>query len=200
MKDAPIILASGSSSRRLMLEAAGVAFTSVPSGIDEDALKEAMVVDGMTPGEIADALAEAKALDVSARHPGALVLGADQVLVCRGRMFSKCMSETEARETLSALRGRQHELISAAVIARDGKAVWRHSENAFLTMRDFSERFLDEYLGAELPDALGSVGVYRIEGRGAQLFSDVAGDQFCIRGLPLLAVLTALRDMGALPQ
>lgn len=199
MTGAPIILASGSASRRIMLEAAGLSFGTVLPSIDEEALKAGMVVDGMTPGEIADALAEAKALDVSARHPEAFVLGADQVLVCGGRMFSKCANEAEARETLLALRGRDHELISAAVIARAGKPIWRHSENALMTMRDFSQNFLDDYLALELPAALGGVGVYRIEGRGAQLFHSAIGDQFCIRGLPLLAVLAALREMGALP-
>ena len=198
MTSAAVILASGSSSRRAMLEAACVAFTAQTPRVDEEALKADM--NGLLAEEIADALAEAKALEVSTRHPDALVLGSDQMLVCEGRMFSKCTNAAEARETLRHLRGREHELISAAVIAKASKPVWRHSERALMTMRDFSDGFLDDYLAAELPDALGSVGVYRIEGRGAQLFDSVTGDQFCIRGLPLLAVLAALRAMGALPR
>jgi septum formation protein len=126
----------------------------------------------------------------------ACVLGADQVLVCEGRMLNKVLTEAEARETLLALAGREHQLISAAVIARGGAVLWRRTEVATLRMRQLSKEFLDRYLAAEMPDILGSVGCYRIEGRGVQLFTEVLGDQFCIRGLPLLAVLAALRDLG----
>ena len=198
MKDEPLILASSSASRRMMLEAAGVTFTVVAPNVDEEAMKEILTANGADGGVIADALAEAKAVAVSQQHGGAVVLGADQVLVCGEKMFSKAVDETEAKETLLALRGVEHELISAAVLARGGAPVWRRSESARLRMRDFSDDFLHDYLTAELPDILGSVGCYRIEGRGAQLFSEVRGDQFCIRGLPLLAVLNALRQFGAL--
>jgi septum formation protein len=198
MKDVPFILASSSSSRRMMLEAAGVPFTVVAPNVDEDAMKDILTAKGAEGGAIADALAEAKAVAVSQQHGDALVLGADQVLVCGGQIFSKAEDETEAKETLLALRDAEHELISAAVLARGGATVWRRSESARLRMRDFSDDFLHDYLTAELPDILGSVGCYRIEGRGAQLFTEVQGDQFCIRGLPLLAVLNALREFGAL--
>ncbi|HXJ02381.1 MAG TPA: Maf family protein, partial [Micropepsaceae bacterium] len=151
--------------------------------------------DGPT---IAHALAEAKAMAISEHHRHALVLGADQILLCEGKVFNKALDEAEARTTLLALRGKEHELISAAVMARDGQAIWRRTDIARLTMRDFSDAFLDEYLTAEMPDLLGSVGCYRIEGRGAQLFSSVKGDHFCIRGLPLIAVLEALRDYEGL--
>ena len=143
-------------------------------------------------------LAEAKAHIVSRMHGDAYVIGADQVLVCEGRLFSKCVDEDEARKTLRHLRNLEHRLISTAVIAKDEKTIWRHTESATLHMRAFSDAFLKDYLTMELPDVLGSVGVYRIEGRGAQLFDRVEGDQFCIRGLPLIAVLNALRDLGAL--
>ena len=198
MSDIEIVLASASSSRRIMMEAAGVTFTIVAPNVDEDLMKDMLTGGGASGIRIADALAEAKALAVSERHPPALVIGADQVLACGGRIFSKALDEDEARTTLLALRGRTHELISAAVIARAGKAIWRRTETATMRMREFSDRFLDEYLTAEIPEVLGSVGCYRIEGRGAQLFSEISGDHFCIRGMPLIGVLAALREQGAL--
>ena len=198
MSDIEIVLASTSSSRRMMLEAAGVTFTIVAPNVDEDLMKDMLTGSGAKGSRIADALAEAKALAVSERHPTALVIGADQILASEGRIFSKALDEIEARETLLALRGCGHELISAAVVARAGHAIWRRTETATMRMREFSEEFLDEYLTAEIPDVLGSVGCYRIEGRGAQLFSEISGDHFCIRGLPLITLLAALREEGAL--
>jgi septum formation protein len=195
---APLILASSSRSRRTMLESAGVAFTVTVPLIDEAVLKSVLVDSGSDVFRIAEELAQAKALSVSRHQPGALVLGSDQVLVCDGRVFSKADTEATARETLSALRGREHRLITAAVVARGEAALWRHTEPAVLKMRQFSTAFLNEYLLAEIPEILGSVGCYQIEGRGAQLFSEIAGDQFCIRGLPLIPVLSALRDFGVI--
>jgi septum formation protein len=181
-----------------MLQAAGVSFTIVAPNVDEDLMKDVLAGEGADAGVVADALAEAKAVAMSERHPDALVLGADQVLRCGERIFNKAVDEAEAAATLIALRDAEHELVSAAVIARGGVPIWRRTESAFLRMRDFSDEFLQEYLTAELPDILGSVGCYRIEGRGAQLFNEVRGDQFCIRGLPLIPVLDALRHLGAL--
>jgi septum formation protein len=198
MSDIEIVLASASSSRRTMLEAAGVTFTVVAPNVDEDLMKDMLTGGGADGPRIADALAEAKAVAVSERHPAALVIGADQVLACGGRIFSTALDEDEARATLLALRGRTHELICAAVIAEAGKPIWRRTETATMRMREFSDEFLDEYLTAEIPEVLGSVGCYRIEGRGAQLFSEILGDHFCIRGLPLIGVLAALREQGAL--
>ena len=197
MSDAQIVLASTSASRRSMLEAAGVTFTIDAPNVDEDFIKDLLTGSGASGSRIADALGEAKALAVSERHPTAWTIGADQILESRGRIFSKAMDEIEARETLLALRGCEHQLISAAVIARAGQPIWRRTETATLRMREFSDEFLDEYLTAEIPDILGSVGCYRIEGRGAQLFSEISGDHFCIRGLPLIALLAALREKGA---
>lgn len=194
----PLILASSSRSRRIMLESAGVTFGVTVPAIDEAILKSVLLDSGSDGHRIAEELAQAKTLSVSRRHPGSLVLGADQVLVCEGRMFSKSDTESEARETLNALCGREHQLITAAIIARDEMALWRHTETAVLTMRKFSAAFLDQYLTAEIPEILGSIGCYHIEGRGAQLFSEVAGDQFCIRGLPLIPVLSALRGFGVI--
>ena len=198
MSDAQIVLASTSASRRIMLEAAGVTFTIDAPNVDEDLIKDLLTGSGASGSRIADALAEAKALAVSKRHPAALIIGADQILESEGRIFSKALDEIEARETLTALRGSEHQLISAAVMARAGHVVWRRTDTATLHMREFSDEFLDEYLTAEIPDILGSVGCYRIEGRGAQLFSEISGDHFCIRGLPLIALLVALREKGAL--
>jgi septum formation protein len=198
MNASGLILASTSMSRRIMLEMAGIDFTVMAPNVDEELMKDMLTGGGAEGGTVAQALAEAKAIAISERHPGALVLGADQVLVCRDRIFDKAQDEAQARATLLALRGEDHELISAAVIARAGAPIWTRIETAHLRMREFSEAFLDEYLTAEIPDVLGSVGCYRIEGRGAQLFSEISGDHFCIRGLPLIGVLQALRQLGAL--
>jgi len=200
MSNAKIILASASASRHAMLSAAGLEFVSLVSGVDEDVITERLSGRRVDGGDIAGALAEAKATRVSTQRPEALVIGADQILVCEGKVLGKAQDETAARRTLTTLKGRWHSLISAAVIARGGKAVWQQSETARLHMRDFSASFLDAYLAAEIPGVLGSVGCYRIEGRGAQLFDRVEGDQFCIRGLPLIGLLNALRDQGALPS
>lgn len=181
-----------------MLESAGVAFSVMVPPIDEAILKSVLMDSGSDAFRVAEELALAKALSVSRHRPGDLVLGADQVLVCDGKLFSKADTEAVARQTLDALCGREHQLITAAIIARDGVALWRHTEAAVLKMRDFTAGFLDEYLLAEIPEILGSVGCYHIEGRGAQLFSGIAGDQFCIRGLPLIPVLSALRDFGVI--
>jgi septum formation protein len=195
-----IVLASTSTSRRAMLEAAGLSFTTVAPNVDEEQIRGLLEDAGAYPQVIAEALAEAKAIAVSERHPGALVLGADQLLVLEEKIFAKALDEGEAREILRALRGREHELIDAAMIARAGAVIWRHVDHARLWMRDFSDAFLEEYITAEMPDILGSVGCYRIEGRGAQLFSRILGDHFSIRGLPLVPVLEALRAAGALPS
>lgn len=199
MSPPELILASGSSSRRTMLAAAGIDFTAIVPEIDEDEARAKMPPETAGDGRaVAEHLAERKALSVSARHPEALVLGCDQVLVCEGRLFNKAMDDAEADAALRALRGRPHQLISAAVIAKAQGLIWRCTDVARLEMRDFSDAFLKRYLQAELPDILGSVGCYRIEGRGTQLFERVQGDQFTIRGLPLIPLLAALRAHGAL--
>lgn len=183
-----------------MLEAAGLRFTVVAPNVDEELMRDLLTGNGADPYTVAHALAEAKAVAVSKKHPGALTIGADQLLVCGERIFNKAIDAEDARRTLQALSGRRHELISAAVIARDGQPLWQRTESAQMQMRELSKTFLAAYLTAEIPEVLGSVGCYRIEGRGVQLFSEISGDQFCIRGLPLLAILGALHDFGALPQ
>jgi septum formation protein len=182
-----------------MLAAAGIAFTAIMPDIDEDELRAKMPAKTATKGDaVAEHLAGRKALAVSARHPEALVVGCDQVLVCEGRLFNKAVDQNAADATLRALRGRAHELISSAVIAKSETITWRCTDVARLHMRTFSDAFLEDYLRAEIPDILGSVGCYRIEGRGAQLFTRIEGDQFTIRGLPLIPLLAALREQGAL--
>lgn len=193
-----LILASASAARRAMLEAAGVAVEAVPARIDEAALKAAMLAEAAPPRDIADALAELKATRISARHPGALVLGADQVLVAEGRLYDKPADRRQARAHLSALRGRTHQLLSAAVIARDGAPLWRHVGTARLVMRPFTDAFLDSYLKTMGDGVLDTVGAYKLEGLGAQLFARVDGDHFTVLGLPLLEVLGFLRAQGVL--
>jgi septum formation protein len=180
-----------------MLAAAGVEFTAITPAVDEDEIRTGMGSD-TPPHVVAEGLAEHKARSISGHHSASLVVGSDQVLVCDGKLFNKATDEREARATLTALRGRTHELIAAAMIVRNDEVIWRYSDIARLEMRDFSDDFLADYLRTELPDVLGSVGCYRIEGRGAQLFSRVEGDQFTIRGLPLIPLLAALRSCGVL--
>lgn len=195
-----IVLASGSAARQAMLAAAGVTFAVDVAPVDEGAVKAALRQDGADPVLVAETLAEVKAARVSARHPGALVLGADQMLECGGEWFDKPGDEAAARRQLVALRGRTHRLISAAVVVRDGRRLWAHAEDARLTMRGFSDGFLDTYMEKAGTAVLSSVGAYQLEGLGAQLFARIEGDHFTILGLPLLAVLDFLRENGELAR
>ena len=190
------ILASGSASRAQILRDAGVAFTVHPAHIDEDAVKNEM--RGASGGAVAEKLAELKALQISTQRPQDLVLGADQVLVLGDEVFSKAETLEAAAGQLRRLRGKRHQLIGALALARAGMPVWRHTEISTLWVRDFSDAFLKSYLKAEGEALLGSVGCYRFEGLGAQLFERVEGDYFSILGLSLLPLLAALRDHGVL--
>lgn len=192
-----IVLASNSASRRAMLEAAGVAFETAPAQVDERAVETGM---GDAPAaEVALALAEAKALSVSRDRPGALVLGSDSLVTCGARRFDKPASREDATKHLTYFSGKTIELHSAAALARDGAVVWRGGEVAWLAVRDLSGRFIESYLDAEWPAVSYCVGVFRIEARGVQLFERIEGDHFTVLGMPLLAVLGALRDLGELP-
>jgi nucleoside triphosphate pyrophosphatase len=194
------ILASGSASRRQILTDAAVPFTAQPADVDEESLKIRLLAKGAAVRDIAVHLAEAKALDVSNLRPDALVLGADQTLVIDGQLVSKCHDLAAARALLLRLRGRTHQLVGGMVLARRGNVLWRHVEASTLTVRDFSDGFLDAYLAAEGEKLLASVGCYRMEGLGAQLFERVEGDYFAILGLPLQPLLAELRNQGVLQK
>lgn len=195
-----IILASGSRTRAEMLERAGLTFERRPADVDEGAIKQAMAVDGKSADAIAGALAQAKAHAVSVQRRDALVIGADQILECEGRLFDKPPDLAAARGHIAALRGRTHQLVTGVCVLRNGECLWRHDERATLVMRAVSDAFVEGYLAAVGSDALSSVGAYQLEGRGAQLFERVTGDFFTILGLPLLPLLDFLRRYGALPK
>lgn len=194
----PLILASGSQARARMLREAGVEIEIVVAHIDETELMQSFRQAGMPPARVAETLAELKAQRVSTKHPGRLVLGADQMLDCAGTWLEKPRDLAEARRHLMALRGRSHRLISSAVLVRDGSRLWHYTAVADLTMRAFTDDFLDAYLRNAGAAVLGSVGAYQLEGLGAQLFARIEGDFFTILGLPLLAVLDILREQGML--
>ncbi len=192
-----IILASASPHRQALLAAAGIAFEAVAAEIEERAVEEAL--GGEAGGELlATVLAQAKAEDVSMRHPDALVIGADQTLTLDGRIFHKPANIEEARRNLLALRGRRHQLHSAVCLALAGEIVWDHLVSVEMTMRNFDPGFAGRYLARIGDKALGSVGAYQIEGEGIQLFEQIGGDHFAIIGLPLLPLLAELRRRGAI--
>lgn len=193
-----LILASRSASRRAMLEAADIAFTCVPADVDERALEAGLV--GAAPETVALALAEAKALHVSRGTSGAWVLGSDSLVVCRGRRFDKPGSREEAADHLRFFSGHTIELHSAAALARDGATRWSAASLARLEVAELGADFIERYLDAEWPEVAGCVGVFRIEGRGVQLFESIAGDHFTVLGMPLLKVQAALRELGVVPR
>ena len=192
-----IILASGSAIRRQILDDAGLEYEVIVKPVDEAAIKQAMLSEGARIRDIADALAEAKSRKVSQNEPG-LVIGADQIMEMDGQLFDKPVSLEEVRQRLLSMRNKDHRLIGAVVICENGQPVWRHMSKTVLSVRNFSEEFLDDYIEAEGEALTKSVGAYRFEGRGAQLFSKVEGDFFSILGLSLLPVLDYLRERGAL--
>jgi septum formation protein len=195
-----LILASASTSRAAILEKARVPFTAIPAAVDEDAIKNEMLAEKATLENVADRLAELKAVTVSAAHPDDLVLGADQILIFQNELVSKCPDMRAAEALLKRLRGRTHKLVSSMVLAKAGRPIWRYRAHADLTMRDFSDAFLADYLKREGEGLLSGVGCYRLESMGAQLFSEVEGDYFCILGLPLVPLLAVLRDQGVIEK
>jgi septum formation protein len=193
-----IVLASQSLARRRLLASAGIEAVIDPAGIDEGRIKQDHKARRGTADDCAAALALVKAETVAARHPDALVIGADQILDCGGTWFDKPRDSQDARAQLRALRGRGHDLVSAIVLLRDRTTRWRHVERAHLIMRNFSDSFLEGYAAAMGNELCQSVGAYALEGLGSQLFSKVEGDYFAILGLPLLPLLDRLRAEGAL--
>jgi septum formation protein len=193
-----VILASGSEIRAKLLKAVGVTFDTVIAKIDEPAIIASLKAANANPHEIVDTLAEYKAARVGIKNTDKLVIGCDQILVCDKQIYEKAATMDEAHNILMSLRGKAHQLMSAVVIFEQGKPVWRHVGRAQLIMRDFSDDFLSNYLQQNGEDILSSVGCYKIEGMGAQLFNRIQGDYFTILGIPLLEVLGFLRTRGVI--
>lgn len=191
-----LILASGSLIRAQLLTQAGLDFEVQPPRVDEDMLRDALLSEGTSPRDLADALAEMKALRISEKRPDALVIGCDQVLDLDGRVLSKPDTRDTARAQLMELRGKRHSLLSAVVVCEGGKPIWRHIGQVRLMVRDFSDAWLDGYLDRNWPDVGDAVGAYKLEKEGVRLFSRVDGDYFTVLGLPLLDILSYLSLRG----
>ncbi|MGG5820684.1 Maf family protein [Falsiroseomonas sp. HW251] len=193
-----LVLASQSAARRMLMDRAGLRFEALPAAVDESAIKEAAQAEGIPPEDAAVMLAEAKAERIARRVPDALVIGCDQLLVCDHSWFDKPPDMAAARAQLLALRGRTHRLVTATVAWRGGARIWQDVTTPRLTMRDFSDAFLDAYLAAEGEAILGSVGAYRLEAMGVHLFSRIEGEHSAILGLPMPKLLGFLRQHGVL--
>ena len=193
-----LVLASASTTRRALLDAAGLRFEAFASAVDEAAIKESAQAEGLPPRDATLLLADAKAMRIARRDPDAVVIGADQLLICETRWYDKPPDIATARAQLSQLRGRRHELVTACVCWRHGARIWQTVAVPHLTMRDFSDAFLDAYLAAEGDRVTSSVGAYRLEGLGVHLFTRIEGEHAAILGLPLLALLGFLRQHGVL--
>lgn len=191
-----LILASASAVRARLLAAAGVEFRAVHSAVDESAVKRAWLERGDSMRSLAHGLAREKADSVARAHPDAVVIGADQILLADGEIIGKTATESEAAQVLTRLRGRSHELVTAAVLASGRELLWEHSETCRMQMRNFSDRFLRDYMLRARDALTRSVGCYEFEGLGVQLFERIEGDYFSILGLPLLPLLGALRGHG----
>jgi len=191
-----LVLASASASRRALLAAAGLAFAVRPAEVDEAAAKLAARAEGIDARQAALRLAELKARRIAMDDPTAMVIGADQILVCDGVWFDKPANVAAAREQLRALRGRSHVLATAVACQQGGLCTWRHIAEPRLAMRDFSDEFLEDYLAEEADDVTSTVGCYRLEGRGVHLFDRIDGEHSAILGLPLLPLLAFLRTQG----
>ncbi|MDA0229460.1 MAG: Maf family nucleotide pyrophosphatase [Proteobacteria bacterium] len=189
-----LILASASTARAQLLRGAGLTFETRPSDVDEDELKTTMKAEGAEA--TAGALAELKARHVAKQAPGSLVIGADQLLDCKGDWFDKARDRDDADKQLRFLRGKDHRLFTSVCAVQDGACLWRFTGAPRLKMRDFSDSFIESYLESAGDEAFGCVGAYRLEGLGAQLFAEIEGDYFTILGLPLLPLLDFLRSRG----
>ena len=194
----PLVLASASTSRRVMLKNAGIDCLAEAADIDEAAVKASLMARGATPAEISERLAQDKALVLSEKYPDAIILGADQLLVCEGRIFDKPRDRAEAEDHLRFFRGKSHMLYTSYALIRQGEILTLETERPALTMRDFSDDFLADYLEKSGDKILSSVGCYLLEDLGPQLFSEINGDYFSILGLPLLRVMDNLRKLNIL--
>jgi len=195
---APLILASQSPFRRMLMENAGLTFQTQAADLDERAAEAALAAHNPTPQAIAEALAIEKARDVARRNPGSLVIGSDQTLSLEGLVFHKPADMAEAKSHLMAMSGKTHSLNCGIALVRDGQTLWSHVSIANLTMRPLSESFVERHLDRVGARVLASVGAYQLEGEGVQLFERIDGDYFTILGLPLLPLLAKLRDLGAI--
>src|SRR6185312_11419406 len=193
-----LILASASPTRQAMLKAAGVDFTVSPASLDEASLMQDLIRNGADASTVAATLAQQKAILVSRDNPRQIVLGGDSVLSLGGEILGKSHDMAALKALLRKMSGRSHELISSAALARDGHVLWHHTARSRMTVRHLSDAFIDAYLAREGEALLGSVGGYRFEGFGAQLFESVEGDYFSIMGMPLLPVLGQLRALRLL--
>jgi septum formation protein len=193
-----LVLASASPFRRTLLANAGLAFEARAAAIDERALERPLEASGASPADVALALAEAKAKDVARNFPNALVIGSDQTMSLGSRVYHKPRDMAEAAEHLRSLSGRTHSLNSAIVLVRDDEVGWRHVSTAKMTVRPLSDGFIDRHLARVGERALTSVGAYQLEGEGIQLFETIEGDYFTILGLPMLPLLSKLRELGAI--
>ncbi|WP_146347738.1 Maf family protein [Phaeobacter marinintestinus] len=196
----PILLASGSSVRATLLQNAGLAFSVSVPRVDEDAIKQSLIAEGASPRDIADALAEAKARKVSAKNPGSLVVGCDQVLDFEGQLLSKPVSKDDALSQLLRMRGKRHMLLAAAVVYEDGKPVWRHVGQVRLRMRLASDAYLADYVSRNWDSIQHAVGAYKLEEEGVRLFATIDGDYFNVLGMPLLELLNYLAVRGVIAQ
>ena len=190
---ASLVLASSSALRRKLLDNAGLNYICDPAAVDEQEVKDALLKEMATSTRVSETLAELKARRVAARHPGCIVVGADQVLECEGVQYDKPLNIERARADLLALRGKVHTLVTSAVVVRDGHRLWHHIDSSMLTMRQFGDGFLNRYLEQTSESVCESVGAYKIEERGIQLFEKIEGDYFSILGLPLLPLINFLR-------
>lgn len=192
----PLLLASASEIRLQLLRNAGLEVMALPARVDEEAIRQALESEEASPRDIADALAEVKARKLADKNPSALVLGCDQVLTFKGKVFGKPESPDDARAQLRALRGQTHQLLSAIVLYDQAKPIWRHVGQARLTMMPVSDGYIDAYLSRNWVSARHSVGAYKLEEEGVRLFSAIEGDYFTILGLPLLPLLGYLGQRG----
>lgn len=199
MSTSTLILASSSQTRQQLLRAAGLDITAIPARIDEDQILSALQAEGAAPRDIADILAEMKARKIAQRHPGAFVLGCDQIIEFKGKSSGKPVDKAAARTQLRAMRGQSHKLLSAVVLYHEAQPQWRHIGQARLVMRDFSDAWLDGYLERNWDRIRHSAGGYLLEEEGVRLFSAVEGDYFTILGVPLLPLLGYLGQRGVIP-